>query len=123
MKILTTLLISLPLICAPLAAAADKAGSKGPSERAWERANDNASFKRGDDNLSHEHHDREKKKAGDRDREYSDRNDRYRDRESDDRNDRDRDKERNDRDRDRANTDSDNQDNSVFKSINSGTRR
>ena len=91
MKILATLLISLPLICAPLAATADKAGSKGPSERARESANDNASFKLGDDNHSHGHHDWEKKKAGDRDREHTDQDDPFRDRERGDHNDRDRD--------------------------------
>ena len=61
MKILTTILISLPLICAPLTASADKGGNKGPSDQAYERANDNASFKRGDD---YEKHDTWKKQKG-----------------------------------------------------------
>jgi len=69
MKILATLLISLPLACAPLAASADKGGgSKGPSERAWESANHNASFRRGDDRHGLEHHDAWKNRESDRDR-------------------------------------------------------
>jgi hypothetical protein len=64
MKILTTILISLPLICAPLTASADKGGNKGPSDQAYEHANDNASFKHGDD---YEKHDTGKNKKGDHD--------------------------------------------------------
>ena len=65
MKTLTALLISLPLICTPLAANADKGGNKGPNERAWEHANDNARFKRGYDDK-YEHHDKWQHKEGDR---------------------------------------------------------
>ena len=81
MKILTTLLITLPLICTPLAAAAEKDGGKGPSERAWERANDNASFKRGEGGYKHEYHDRWRKQADDPD---VDRRERDRDRDRED---------------------------------------
>jgi len=76
MKILTTLLISLPLVCAPLAAVADKGGNKGPNEQAWEHANDNASFKRGYDGYKRDHRDRDGR-YGDSD--YRHRDDRYRD--------------------------------------------
>jgi hypothetical protein len=79
MKTLTALLISLPLICTPLAANADKGGNKGPNERAWEHANDNARFKR-DYNDRYEHHDKWKREESHRDRYYGDRDDRYRDR-------------------------------------------
>ena len=68
MKILTTILISLSLICAPLTASADKGGNKGPSDQAYERANDSASFKRGDD---YEKHDTWEKKKGDHDDDHS----------------------------------------------------
>jgi len=114
MKILITLLLSLPLICTPLAASADKGGNKGPDERAWERANDNASFKRGDD---YEKHDKKKtKKQGFHDHDdhndgrYLHRDDRdydrdddrnYRTRDSDYRGSRDPNQDRDDRYRDR----------------------
>lgn len=132
MKILTALLISLPLICTPLAANADKGGNKGPSDRAWERANDNASFKRGDDDR-YKHYDKSKKKDGDHVEHYRDGDDRYGDRDRD--RDRDRDNDdrdssaqddqgsrdpNRDRDRDRNRSGDDNQDNRVLKSIKSG---
>jgi hypothetical protein len=88
MKILTTILISLSLVCVPLTAAADKGGSKGPSDRAYERANDNASFKRGDD--YDKHYKGKKDKKGDHDHaednddgRYRHRDDRDHDRDSD----------------------------------------
>ena len=61
------LLLSLTLIRAPLAASADKGGNKGQSELAWERANDNASFKHGDD----DHNDGRYRHRDDRDRDNS----------------------------------------------------
>jgi hypothetical protein len=76
MKILTTILISLSLICAPLTASADKGGNKGPSDQAYERANDNASFKRGDD---YKKHDTSKKKKGDHDDDDNDGHSRHHD--------------------------------------------
>ena len=103
MKILSALLISLPLICTPLAAHADKGGNKGPSDSAWEHANDNASFKRKHDDRQ-EHHDKWKKNKGDRDGRYGDRDgysrdpNRYWDDRYEDRNYRDRDSRYGDRD-------------------------
>ncbi len=43
-KLLICLLSLLPLLLLPLDSSADK--DKGPSDRAYEKANDNASFKR-----------------------------------------------------------------------------
>ena len=51
MKLIATLLISLPLLAAPLQVSAAKGGEPGPSDRARERASDNASFKRGHDDY------------------------------------------------------------------------
>jgi hypothetical protein len=48
---LISLLAILPLLLLPLDSYADK--DKGPSDRAYDRANDNASFKRGDDKNKH----------------------------------------------------------------------
>jgi len=114
MKILTTLLIALPLICAPLAAAADKDGGKGPGERAWERANDNASFKRGEGGYKHEYQDRRRKQADDPDVDHRDRDRDYHDSKEQDRGSRDPNRAR-DRDRDdnssRGNTGKDTSDN------------
>ncbi len=45
-KLLICLLSLLPLLLLPLDSSADK--DKGPSDRAYERANENASFKRDD---------------------------------------------------------------------------
>jgi hypothetical protein len=96
-KILTTLLAVLPLLLLPFDACADKDKGKGPSDRAYERANDNASFKRDDDNKKHkkkdkkkgDHDDRDDRKKGDRD--DHDRDDRKKgDRDDHDRDDRDR---------------------------------
>jgi hypothetical protein len=105
MKILTTILFSLSLICTPLTAAADKGGNKGPSDRAYERASDNASFKRGDDydkprqGKQHkgddddaEHHRHRDDRDSDRDRDYRGSRDPNREREQDRERDRDRDK-------------------------------
>jgi hypothetical protein len=50
-KFLISLLAILPLLLLPLDSYADK--DKGPSDRAYDRANDNASFKRGDDKNKH----------------------------------------------------------------------
>ena len=50
-KLLTTLLTILPLLLVPLEGYADK--DKGPSDRAYDRASDNASFKRDDDKKKH----------------------------------------------------------------------
>ena len=85
MKILTTILISLSLVCVPLTAAADKGGSKGPSDRAYERANDNASFKRGEDYDKHYKGKKDNKGGHDDDDDgrYRHRDDRDHDRDSD----------------------------------------
>jgi E3 ubiquitin-protein ligase RBBP6 len=55
-KILISLLSMLPLLLLPLDANADK--DKGPSDRAYDRANDNASFKRDDDEKKHKKKDK-----------------------------------------------------------------
>ena len=103
MKILSAILFSLSLILVPLTAAADKGGNKGPSDRAYERANDNATSKRADD------YDKQHKK-GDHDDDDDDHDDdRYRHRDDRDYHDRDYDGSRDpnrDRERDR-NRDSD----------------
>ena len=58
-------LISILLaIALPAQILAAKGGEKGPSDRAWERANDNASFKRGEDRPGKGHY-KEKKKHKD----------------------------------------------------------
>ena len=57
-KILITLLAALPFLSLPLQSIADKDKGKGPSARAYERANDNASFKR-DDNKHRDRDDHE----------------------------------------------------------------
>ena len=46
-RILIALLTSMAVLLLPLHALAGKGGEKGPGDRAYERANDNASFKRG----------------------------------------------------------------------------
>ena len=51
-KILISLLAILPLLLLPLDSYADK--DKGPSDRVYDRANDNASFKRSDDKKKHQ---------------------------------------------------------------------
>ena len=40
------LLATLSIVCIPMQSYAAKGGEKGPSDRAYERASDNASFKR-----------------------------------------------------------------------------
>ena len=102
MKLIATLLISLPLLAAPLQVSAAKGGEPGPSDRARERASDNASFKRGHDDYygdhkQQKHYDRERSehrhaddypyrdgrhrdyRERDRDDYYRDRRDRHRD--------------------------------------------
>ena len=54
-KLLISLLTILPLLLLPLDSYADK--DNGPSDRAYDRANDNASFKRGDDKKKHKNKD------------------------------------------------------------------
>ena len=58
-KLLISLLTLLPLLLIPLDSYADK--DKGPSDRAYDRANDNASFKRDDDDDD-DHKKKDKKK-------------------------------------------------------------
>lgn len=75
-KLLISLLAILPLLLLPLDSYADK--DKGPSDRAYDRANDNASFKRGDDKKKKDkkkydddddddHKDKKKNKKGNKD--------------------------------------------------------
>ena len=59
-KLLISLLALLPLLLIPLDSYADK--DKGPSDRAYDRANDNASFKRDNDKKKHDDKDKQKKK-------------------------------------------------------------
>jgi hypothetical protein len=61
-KRLICLLSLLPLLLLPLESSADK--DKRPNDRAYEKANDNASFKRDDDKKKHEK--KNKKNAGDK---------------------------------------------------------
>ena len=61
-KLLICLLSLLPLLLLPLDSNADK--DKRPSDRAYEKANDNASFKRDDDKKKHEK--KNKKGSGDK---------------------------------------------------------
>lgn len=63
-KLLISLLAILPLLLLPLDSFADK--DKGPSDRAYDRANDNASFKRGDDKKKHKNKDDDHKKKKDK---------------------------------------------------------
>ena len=72
-KFLISLLAILPLLLLPLDSYADK--DKGPSDRVYDRANDNASFKRSDDKKKHQnkndddddHKDKKKNKKGNKD--------------------------------------------------------
>ena len=60
-RILIAFITSVAVLLLPLQSIAGKGGEKGPSDRAYERANDNASFKRGgddDDYGRHKHRDR-----------------------------------------------------------------
>ena len=76
-KQLISLLALLPLLLIPLEAYADK--DKGPSDRAYDRANDNASFKRDDDNNKHhkknKHDDKDHKNKNRHDKDDDDDND------------------------------------------------
>ena len=58
-KLLISLLTLLPLLLIPLDSYADN--DKGPSDRAYDKANDNASFKRDDDDDD-DHKKKDKKK-------------------------------------------------------------
>ena len=54
-KLFVSLLAILPLLLLPIDSYADK--DKGPSDRAYDKANDNASFKRDDDKKKHKNMD------------------------------------------------------------------
>jgi hypothetical protein len=67
-RLLICLLSLLPLLLLPLDSSADK--DKGPSDRAYERANENASFKRDDDDKQKKkskHHDDDRRKDNKKD--------------------------------------------------------
>ena len=100
-KILIALLASAAILLLPLQVHAAKGGEKGPSDRAYERASDNASFKRGDAEKRGRGHDKDR----DHDHDHDDDDDRHRDRDRDRDND-DDDRDRN-RDRDRDDDDDD----------------
>ena len=76
-KLLISLLTLLPLLLIPLDSYADK--DKGPSDRAYDRANDNASFKRDNDKKKHKKKDKDddkdKKKKKRHDKDDDDRKD------------------------------------------------
>ena len=76
-KQLISLLALLPLLLIPLEVYADK--DKGPSDRAYDRANDNASFKRDADNNKHhkkdKHDDKDHKEKHRHDKDDDDDND------------------------------------------------
>ena len=83
-RILIALITSMAVLLLPLHVLAGKGGEKGPGDRAYERANDNASFKRGghdDDYDRHQHRDRHDDHDDD-DRDHD--RDRDRDRDHDD---------------------------------------
>lgn len=90
LKKLLTLLSVIAIAGLSMQALAAKDGEKGPSDRAYERASDNASFKRDrdDDDDGKKKH---KKKYKAKDRDDDDDKDRDRDRDRDD-DDKDRDK-------------------------------
>jgi hypothetical protein len=71
-KLLISLLAILPLLLLlPLDCYADK--DKGPSDRAYDKANDNASFKRDDDDDDHKKKkDKEKHDSDDDDDDHKD---------------------------------------------------
>ena len=69
-KLLISLLAILPLLLLPLDSYADK--DKGPSDRAYDRANDNASFKRGDDKKKHKNKDDDDDDDDDHKKKYND---------------------------------------------------
>jgi hypothetical protein len=67
-RLLICLLSLLPLLLLPLDSSADK--DKRPSDRAYERANENASFKRDDDDKQKKkskHHDDDRRKDNKKD--------------------------------------------------------
>ena len=108
----TALMISSLLILAlPLQAHAAKGGEKGPSDSAWEHANENAKFKREGEKLKKDKHNKKEKHSHDGEDDHDhDRDDRYRrDRDSDREGRYDRDHDDSDRDgrRDRDRDDSD----------------
>ena len=80
-KLLTSLLMLLPLLLLPLNSHADK--DKGPSDRAYERANDNASFKRDRDWKNDKNHKGRKQDRKQHDRDDDDHKDRNKDRKGD----------------------------------------
>jgi hypothetical protein len=90
-KQLISLLALLPLLLIPLEAYADK--DKGPSDRAYDRANDNASFKRDDDNNKHhkknKHDDKDHKNKNRHDKDDDDDNDEEKHKKKDKKDDRD----------------------------------
>jgi hypothetical protein len=100
LKKLLTLLTAIAITGLSMQSLAAKGGEKGPSDRAYERASDNASFKRDrdDDDDGKKKH-KKKDKAKDRDDDDDDDRDRDRDRERD--RDRDDDDDRGDKDRDK----------------------
>jgi hypothetical protein len=64
MKIrLVALLTTLSIVCLPMQSYAAKGGEKGPSDRAYERASDNASFKREDGKPGKAEHRRDNDKG------------------------------------------------------------
>jgi hypothetical protein len=73
-KLLICLLSVLPLLLLPLDSIADK--DKGPGDRAYEMANDNARFNRDDDNADHKDKKKDKQYDDHRHRENGDREDR-----------------------------------------------
>jgi hypothetical protein len=58
-KLLISLLAVLPLLLLPLDSYADK--DKGPSDRAYDKANDNASFNRDNDKKKKKNKDKDSK--------------------------------------------------------------
>ena len=82
LKKLLTLLTAIAISSLSLQSLAAKGGEKGPSDRAYERASDNASFKRDryDDDGDKKKH---KKKDKNKDRDDDDDDDRNRDRDRD----------------------------------------
>jgi hypothetical protein len=83
-KLLTALLTVLPLLLLPLDSWADK--DKAPSDRAYDRASDNASFKRDNDKKKHKNKDKQD------DRDHKDKKKKNDDRDDDDRKDKDKNK-------------------------------
>ena len=59
-KTLVALLVTLFIACLSMQSYAAKGGEKGPSDRAYERASDNASFKREGDKTGKAEHRRDR---------------------------------------------------------------